>query len=139
MEKFGYIFFIFIFNYIKAFPTPLCKSGFNNCLACNSLTNLCSKCENENFLPDENGGCKKKCIVGNNNCLECNVKGNLCIVCDEGYFLDENNGCSYTDNCKISENGECIECNDNFILIGLEESIKICKSLFSEDLKNCIK
>ena len=91
------------------------------------------------YIPDENGGCKQKCIVGINNCIKCNELGDLCERCDEGYFLDENNGCSYTDNCLISKNGECLQCKDNYILIGLEDNIKICKSLFSEDLKNCIK
>ena len=115
-----------------------CKPGFNHCLICNYLTNLCSKCENEVYVPDQNGGCKRKCVLGINNCIECSDEGDLCKNCDDGYFLDEMGGCSYTDNCQISENGECLKCKNNFILIGLEESLKICKSLFSEDLKNCI-
>ena len=71
------------------------------------------------YIPDNFGGCKKKCIVGINNCLECDEEGNLCITCDISYFHDENGGCSYTDNCEISNNGECIKCKNNFILIGI--------------------
>jgi len=139
MEKIIILFFILLFFFKIAKFDPLCKAGVNYCLVCNDIANLCSMCENEIYIPDNNGGCKKKCVVGINNCLECDEEGNLCIKCDIGYFYDENGGCSYTDNCEMSDNGECIKCKNNFILIGLEEGIKICKSLYSEDLKNCIQ
>ena len=97
------------------------------------------------FIPDENGGCKnsKICVKGNNHCLECNDEGNLCKKCEESYFPDENGGCSYTNNCEISYDGECFKCKEDYILTGsnsyysIEESLKKCKSLNSEDLKNC--
>ena len=122
---------------------PICVGGQNHCLRCNTITNLCIKCDKDIYSPDEKGGCRnsKKCRVGYHNCLECKEEGNLCKLCEEGYFPDENGGCSYTPNCEISYKGECIECKDNYILIGIDEylneGIKICKSLNSEDLKNC--
>ena len=50
--------------------------------------------------------------------MECSPKGDLCIICPDGYYPDENGGCTYTENCAISDRGECIECSDNYILIG---------------------
>ena len=35
-----------------------------------------------------------------------------------GYFSYENGGSSYANNCKIFYIGECIECKEDFILIG---------------------
>ena len=125
--------------------TPECKDGANYCFRCHPVTKLCVKCEKDIFVPDENGGCKysKTCIKGNNHCLECNEEGDLCQKCEEAYFPDENGGCSYTNNCVISDDGECLKCKDEYILIGknntYDEGLKICKSLNSEDLKNCQK
>ena len=122
---------------------PICKDGENNCLKCNYLTNLCAKCINYIYSPDENGGCmvNKICEIGKNYCHECSDEKDLCKICEEGYFPDLNGGCSYTANCKISIKGECIECLDNYILIGGStyhyDNFKICKSLNSEDFKNC--
>ena len=132
-----------IFHYIIS--EPVCIGGQNHCLRCNTITNICIKCDKDIYSPDNNGGCEysKKCVVGNHNCFECNEKGDICKLCEEGYYPDENGGCSYTQNCEISYKGECLKCLDNYILIGvdeyLNEGIKICKSLNSEDLKNCKK
>ena len=132
---------LFLFNFIKL--NPICIGGENHCLRCNTITNLCIKCDKDIYSPDEKGGCgySKKCVVGNHYCFECTEEGNLCKICEEGYFQDENGGCSYTPNCEISYKGECIKCKDNYILIGtddyLNEGLKICKSLNSEDFKNC--
>ena len=114
---------------------PTCIERINHCSRCNSVTKLCIKCEKDIYIPDENGGCKnaQKCNLGDNHCMECNEEGNLCKKCEEDYFPDENGGCSYTDNCKVSFEGKCLECKKDFILTG----IKICKSINSEDLKNC--
>ena len=137
-----YIFLIIFKIYLSS---PLCVAGSNNCLRCNPITNLCIKCDKNIYKPDNNGGCEnaKKCIMGKNQCIECNELGNLCKICFDGYFPDENGGCSYTDNCEISFEGKCIKCKDDYILIGLDntfiEGIKICKSLFFGDLKNCEK
>ena len=79
----------------------------------------------------------KKCVLDMNSCFECNEEGNLCKTCEEGYFPDENGSCSYTENCEISYKGKCIKCKENYIFVGLDTSIQICKSLNSEDLKNC--
>ena len=118
---------------------PNCEEGINNCVSCNPLSKLCIKCDKDVFVPDENGGCKKsqKCLLGSNSCLECDYEETLCKTCEEGYFPDENGGCSYTDNCEISFRGKCLKCKDNFILVGMDTSFQICKSLNSEDFKNC--
>ena len=116
--------------------------GVNYCSKCNPVTKLCIKCEKDIFIPDENGGCTgaNKCIGGTNHCIECNENENKCKTCETGYFPDSNGGCSYTDNCEISYQGNCLKCIDEYILIGASNlEIKICKSLNSEDLKNCEK
>ena len=122
-----------------------CIEDSNHCVKCNPVTKLCVKCDKDIFVPDQNGGCEysKKCILGKNNCLECNINDDLCLKCIDGYFPDENGGCSYTNNCEISYQGKCLKCKNGFILIGedkeynKENEIKICKSLYSGDLKNC--
>jgi hypothetical protein len=75
-------------------------------------------------------------MIGYNYCKECNEFGDTCKICEEGLFPDDNAGCSYSYNCKLSYKGECFECEDNSILIG-ENNLKICKSLLSQDFKNC--
>ena len=118
---------------------PFCQEGLRNCSSCNPITKLCVKCDKDVLIPDEEGGCKnaKKCILGKNNCLECNEDQNLCKTCEDGYFSDENGGCSYTNNCEISYRGKCLKCKDNFTFVGPNTGVQICKSLNSEDLKNC--
>ena len=123
--------------------SPLCIEGSNYCSRCNPITKLCVKCEKEIFVPDKSGGCEnaRQCILGKNSCVECTEEGNLCKVCEEGYFPDENGGCSYTYNCEVAYQGKCLKCKEGYILIGdnpyLTEPLIICKSLNSEDLKNC--
>ena len=122
-----------------------CQESQSHCEQCNPVTKLCVKCNLDVLSPDKNGGCGKSnnCIIGENYCIECNEEGTLCNKCFEGYFPDNNGGCSYTDNCEIAYKGRCIECKDSFILIGKgnypNEEIKICKSINSDDLKNCKK
>ena len=140
MLKFIYL----IFLKISLF-TSLCIEDKNHCSKCNPISKLCVKCEKDIYIPDQNGGCEysKKCILGKNYCLECNKNGNRCEKCIMGYFPDENGGCSYTDNCEISFQGKCLECKKNFILIGEDKEynkeleVKICKSLYFGELKNC--
>ena len=137
--------FIFLIPFfIIIISEPICEEGVNNCVKCNYLTKLCTKCEKDIYIPDEVGGCTKgakKCIIGRNYCYQCSEKEGLCEICEDGYFPDENGGCSYTANCAISEKGECIKCINNYILIGKSyfrsDNLKICKSLNSEDFKNC--
>ena len=123
--------------------SQICNEGKNFCSKCNPVTKLCIKCEKDIFIPDKNGGCKysRKCQLGKNHCIVCNDKGDLCQQCEEGYFPDKNGGCTYTDNCEVSYHGVCLECIDNFVLIGknLSDVIKICKSLDSVDLRYCQK
>ena len=132
--------YILLFLYIKlAIIEPICIETINYCSLCNKITKLCEKCEKDIFIPDSEGGCKpaKKCIIGNNHCLQCDDNTNLCKSCEDRYYPDENGGCSYTNDCEISYEGECLECKEGLILVGSD--IKICKSLNSEDLKNCVK
>ena len=139
-----HLFLIFL-NIILS--TPACQEGVNLCERCNPVTKLCVKCQKNIYTPDDKGGCKnaETCIEGNNHCSECDSEKKLCKKCEEAYYPDENGGCSYSDNCEISYEGKCLKCKKDFILIGKYDyysddyEIKICKSLNSEDLKNCEK
>ena len=140
-----FLFFNFLFIVHFSNISTNCYEGINYCDKCNPLTKLCIKCQKDLYTPDKIGGCQllDKCIENKNYCKCCNEDKNLCKICDEGYFPDENGMCSYSDNCEISENGKCIKCKDNYILIGEEDyfnhGIKLCKWVFSENLKNCEK
>ena len=115
----------------------LSEEPHNYCSKINPLTNQCIFCLYQNILiPDENGDCvgSQKCFAFQNYCLECETEEKLCKTCDIGYYPDLNGACSYTDHCKISYKGECIECQEDFILV---EKNKICKSLLSNDFENC--
>lgn len=118
--------------------SPSCVKGLNNCILCNPISKLCLQCDYDVLIPDENGGCEKaeSCTSGKNFCLECNNESNLCKSCYEGYYPDDNGACSYTDNCEISYKGKCIKCKENFILA---ENLGVCKSLNSEEFRNCEK
>ena len=136
----NYLFFLFFHLIIIVFSSPSCQERKNFCSHCNFLTNLCAKCEKPGILvPDEKGGCigAKKCFSGENFCLECDVDGKLCKNCDENYYPDENGGCTYSEGCEISYNGECLKCKDNFILIGRQNELKICRYTLIDYYKNC--
>ena len=133
-------FLLFVLFFSKIFLSiQICEEGKNNCMKCDYRTKLCFKCEKAFLVPDDKGGCEgyKKCIIGNNYCLNCEENNYICKACEEGYLPDENGGCSNTNNCEISENGKCIRCKENFILTG--DVNPFCKSINSEDLKNCEK
>jgi hypothetical protein len=102
---------------------------------------LCLKCSKNIYTPDNKGGCefKKICELGKNHCLKCKENDNLCQICEEGYLPDSSGGCSYTDTCEFSENGLCLKCKEDFILIGEDRDLKICKLKNSEDFQNCLK
>jgi len=134
------IFHFFLLTTLPIIIYPKCIVSQNYCNKCNPLTDLCALCTKLDVLiPDEKGGCigTKKCIVGKNYCFECETNNELCKKCDEGLYPDENGGCSYTNFCKISYNGECLECIDDFILVGEEYNYKFCKSKISDDFLNC--
>ena len=117
---------------------PICKQYYNNCEICNPLTNLCVKCESDNYFPNEEGGCTPKCIIGKNYCNLCNSEEKLCIECELGYYPDQIGSCSLIENCKISSKGKCSKCIDDYILIGkYEDQFQICKNKNSEEFKNC--
>jgi len=134
------IFIIFALLIVNALSQK-CVEDDNFCKKCDLLTDLCNQCKFNNLIPDDKGGCTgaKKCELGKNYCDECNGEEKLCKSCEIGYFPDENGGCSYTNNCEISYNGECFKCKDNFILVGDKNHLKICKSISTQDLKNCKK
>ena len=124
---------------------PSCREGENYCSKCHPITKLCLKCSMDIYEPNENGECTyaRKCKGGNHHCLECDEEGKMCVKCEELYYPDDNGCCAFTNNCEISYEGRCIKCKDDFILIGKNDTsltndeITICKSLNSEDLKNC--
>ena len=118
--------------------SSICKEGSNNCAKCNPITKLCVKCDKNIYSINKKGECEesKKCGIGENYCIECSEDGKLCKTCDYGYYPDQNGGCSYSQNCLLSFQGKCLKCQNDYVLnIGLG----ICKSLNSEDFKNCKK
>ena len=128
---------LLIFNYIQL--SPLCKEGLNNCKRCDPLTNLCVKCDLDIYSPDEKGGCSPlgKCLSNKNYCQECDDEEKNCKNCEVGFYPDSNGACSFIKNCEISYKGYCLKCIQDYILIGEEQGIKICKYLYSEDLQKC--
>ena len=134
-----YILIILFINIISIQSEPFCEEGKNNCLRCNPITNLCYKCDKSIYIPDDKGGCTNSntCVMGNNYCLLCNTEETLCEECDIGYFPDKNGACATIPNCEVSYKGECLQCIEDFILIG--EKIKICLSKKSENFQNCEK
>ena len=134
MSKLNFILIIFVLFKIS-FSQPYCKENENNCLKCNTMTNLCIKCITDNFFPDKDGGCEPKCILGKNYCNLCNEEETLCAYCEPGFYPDQIGACSNTNNCETSYRGKCLTCINDFILI---EDPGFCKSLNTEDLKNCI-
>ena len=114
--------FVYIISLQLLFAYPICKEGEEFCFQCNFQKTQCIKCEKDLYIPNDKGGCSyiKKCKAGKNNCVECSMDGDVCELCDSDYYPDENGGCSHTDNCVISENGKCLQCKDNYILIGID-------------------
>ena len=133
-----YLIFICLFSLQNILASPSCTENEKGCIKCNLLNNLCLKCKNDILIPDNDGGCIgiKKCKLGNNYCQKCNEKGDLCDTCEEGYYPDKNGACSYVDKCALSFQGECFQCENNYFLV---YKTKLCKSLYSTDLKNCQK
>ena len=131
-----HIYFIYLILFKIVISTPNCIEGQNLCSKCHPITKLCIKCEKDIYSPDEIGGYvyARKCREGKNYCSKCEEDGKLCRTCEEAYFPDENGGCSYSNNCEISEEGNCLKCKENYILIG---NTKLCKLLDSGDFKNC--
>ena len=120
---------------------PSCKEGTNNCKRCDPLTKLCTQCDLDIYYPNENGGCSpiEKCFLSQNYCKKCDVDGKYCQICEQGLYPDLNGACSFIENCEISYKGYCLKCTDDYILIGEDQGIKVCKSIFSDDLMKCEK
>ena len=115
-----------------------CIENENFCTLCHPLTNLCIKCINEVLIPNDSGGCDgiNKCIFGKNFCNKCNEEETLCQECEPGLFPDSNGACAYTQNCILSLRGQCILCESDYVLLE-QNNYARCKSLKSDDLKNC--
>ena len=135
------IFFVFLLIINPIILLPSCKEGINNCFRCNPLTQLCDKCTLDIYNPDDNGGCQpsEKCIIGKNYCEECDGEGKKCLKCEKGFYPDDNGGCSFDENCAVSSYGYCLQCKDDYFLIGENNGIKICKSKFLDEFRNCEK
>ena len=107
------------------YSLPECIKGKNYCEECDILNQLCQKCSNISFYPDQNGGCSltKNCILSN--------KG-ICLICENGFYLSEDNQCSNTNFCLKTqkENSNCLICKPGYILTNNDECT------FS---KNCLK
>ena len=136
MRKKLYLVSIFLLYQIIS-SNPTCSPYQNNCEICHPLNNICIKCLSDNYFPDENGGCEPKCSLGKNYCNKCSLDSKLCILCEEGYFPDKIGGCSLIPNCELSYKGKCLQCEEDYILIGEKNSFQICKNLNSEDFKHC--
>jgi len=96
--------FIYINNktsYISFFS----EDGDYYCIKSNYLIKLSIKCERDIFAPDLKGGYEgaKTWLLGNNYCKECDEDSKLYKTCEDVYFPFENGGCSYTNNCEISD------------------------------------
>lgn len=131
-------YFLLILINLYSINSKYCLPSLKHCSECNPYTNLCTKCENDRYAPDKEGGCipVKSCIAGKNYCSKC-LDDETCEECDGSHYPDETGGCALTENCEVSINGKCIKCSEDFLLLGSENNIKICKSLYSSDLKNC--
>ena len=114
---------LLIIDYIIAEPS--CKKGEKFCKQCNPITKLCTQCQYDILIPDKNGGCtgQKKCTVGKNYCSECDEEEKKCEKCEIGFYQDQNGGCSFVDNCEISNKGFCLKCISDFILVGGENDM----------------
>ena len=127
--------FLIIFIFLKNSKSePNCVQNQNHCQKCNPLTHLCAVCKEDNYFPDLNGGCEPKCTIGKNYCNLCNEDESLCESCEFGFFPDKIGGCTYVTNCETSYKGKCLTCEKDFILV---QETGFCKSVHSEDLKNC--
>ena len=58
---------------------PECIKGQNFCAECNASTQLCQKCLNISYFPDQNGGCSlsKNCKLSNEG---------ICLICNKDFF-----------------------------------------------------
>ncbi len=133
----SFLLLIFILKFTLEFPN--CEDGKNFCQKCNPVTDVCIRCKNDAVIADEEGKCigLKKCFMGQNFCEECNSEETLCSRCKTSYYPDENGQCSYTDNCELSYKGECFQCKNDYLLIGQEGVLRICKYKDPEDFVGC--
>jgi len=108
-----------------AYSSLECIQEKNYCKECNITSQLCQKCSNISFYPDQNGGCSSS-----QNCLI--SKEGICLKCDNNFFLSEDNQCSKANFCLKTnkENLKCLICKPGFILTNNGE----CSFT-----KNCLK
>ena len=98
-----------------------CKINKNYCIKCNE--DICISCEN-NYFPDENGGCSytDNCLISSNGiCYQC--KEDYFLIIDNNYnlckyqYLDEYKNCYEVD----YTTGKCIDCIDGYYLSSEDE------------------
>ena len=137
MSKINFTKFL-CFYLLFYFSLQTCEEKYNNCLKCDPSTNLCIECQKNIYKPDLTGGCEpsKQCTIGQNFCTSCDQSNNLCSSCELGFYPDQNGGCSTTKNCIISYKGECLQCNEDFYLVGYGNYM-FCKYKYTEDIQNC--
>ena len=138
MNERPFYFYLLLLIIEIAFTQNICVDNENFCEKCHPLTNQCIKCITDNFIINEEGECTGRCKAGKNYCDECDLDEKLCKICQEGFYQDKVGGCSITPNCEYSYNGKCLQCDEDYILIGNDNSFRICKDKNSIDLKNCI-
>ena len=131
------LFIYFLYFVVLPLSFQSCSPNMNHCIKCSSNSDLCIQCDKNIYKPDINGGCEfsKSCKYGQNYCSSCN-SNNLCSSCELGYYPDENGGCATTENCLASYKGECLQCAEDFYLVGIDK-FKYCKYKYGEDIKNC--
>lgn len=85
------------------------------CIDTDPKAGICKLCEDYYYFDLDTYECKSN-IEDNkfNFCLK--SLENNCIECSPFFYLGTDNRCSNTKNCKISENGICIECSSGFFL-----------------------
>ena len=124
-----------------------CTFGKNNCIECSLEGNLCKICE-EDYFPDENGGCSysANCEISKNGlCLKC--KSNYILIGKENYYLGGIKICKSLNtedlqNCESInfENGACFYCKKGFYLNSVDKkciSIENCKESAFGICKKC--
>lgn len=104
----------------------ICQPGFiltsngecsfsNNCIKANPKTGICIECDYNYYYNLDTYKCYPYLI--NNKYNFCSkVLNNKCISCINSYFLDSNNKCVNTNNCKVSQNGICVNCTFGYYL-----------------------
>ena len=95
---------------------------------CKKFNEICIECTDNYYLGED-----KKCST-TKNCAE--SEDGICLICTKDYYLGNDSKCiksKNVENCiSYNDNNDCIECEDNYILVN-----KTCKIIDDENLINC--